>query len=131
VSASAKLGYPVHRIGLSPAVSAATLMQAIGPGAARALMLGGALIDGTEARRRGLAHVLCPSDEAVLPAAQALAAEIAGHGPEALRATKRWLNALDGSADTARVAGPAAQTAAMMRTAEAQAAMRAALSKRR
>jgi enoyl-CoA hydratase/carnithine racemase len=131
VSATAKLGYPVHRLGLSPAVSAATLMQAIGAGAARALMLGGQLIDGSAARRLGLAGVLVPTDEGVLPEAQALCEAVAGHGPHALRVTKSWLNELDGSHDARRVEGPAGETAAQMRGAEAQATMLAALAKRR
>jgi enoyl-CoA hydratase/carnithine racemase len=130
-SATAKLGYPVHRLGLSPAVSAATLQQAIGPGAARSLLLGGELIDGTTAKRIGLADVLSTTDESVLPDAQALCAIIAGHGPAALRATKAWLNELDGSLDERRVKGPAAQTAAIMRGAEGRAAMLEALAKRR
>ncbi len=131
VSATAKLGYPVHRLGLSPAVSAATLQQSIGAGAARAIMLGGQLIDGAAATRMGLADVLCPTDEDVLPRAEALCSTIAGNGPDALRTTKHWLNELDSSLDARRVEGPAAQTAAMMRGAEAQATMRAALAKRR
>ncbi len=131
VSATAKLGYPVHRLGLSPAVSAATLQQAIGAGAARALLLGGQLIDGAAAKRMGLADVLCPTDEDVLPQAETICSAIAGNGPDALRATKQWLNELDGSLDARRVEGPAAESAAMMRGPEAQATMLAALGKRR
>ena len=131
VSATAKLGYPVHRLGLSPAVSAATLQQAIGPGAARALLLGGQLIDGMAAKRTGLADAVSADDQHVLSDAQALCAEIAGHGAAALRATKAWLNELDGSLEDWRIDDPAAHTAALLRSAEGRAALLAALQKQR
>lgn len=111
VSESAKLGYPVHRLGLSPAVSTSTLIQKVGPGAARALLVGGDLIDGATAVERGLAHVLSAGDESVLRDAATLASTIAGHGGEALRATKRWLNELDGSLDESRTRRPAEHSA--------------------
>lgn len=130
VSASAKLGYPVHRLGLSPAVSIPTLVQAIGPGAARALMLGGELLEGRRAKTLGLAFAVSRDDESTLGDARALAREIAGHGPNALRVTKQWLNELDGSLDDRRHEGPAADTARLARTNEAQMALAAALASR-
>lgn len=111
VSASAKLGYPVHRLGLSPAVTTSTLLQKLTPGAARALLVGGEPLDGAEAVERGLAHVLSAGDESVLEDATALARTIAGHGAAALRATKRWLNQLDGSLDESRTRRPAEHSA--------------------
>jgi methylglutaconyl-CoA hydratase len=98
----AKIGYPVHRLGISPAVSAPTLIPAIGAGAARALQLSGELIDGRRAHEIGLATHLAASAETVLDDARALARTLAGHGPRALRATKAWLNELDGSLDDDR-----------------------------
>lgn len=112
VSATARLGYPVHRIGLSPAVTIATLQQAIGPGAARATLLGGQLFDGANACRIGLAARLCPDDASVHTEAIRLCRSIAAHGPQALRATKRWLNELDGSLDDERFDRPAQDSAA-------------------
>lgn len=96
-SPTAMFGYPVHRIGVSPAVTIPTLQQAIGPGAARSLLLGGELIDGQTAYQRGLVHELADDDESVADAADEFAATLASHGPNALRVTKRWLNELDGS----------------------------------
>jgi len=112
VSATARLGYPVHRIGLSLAVTIATLQQAIGPGAARATLLGGQLFDGANACRIGLAARLCPDDASVHTEAIRLCRSIAAHGPQALRATKRWLNELDGSLDDERFDRPAQDSAA-------------------
>lgn len=111
VSAEAKLGYPVHRLGLSPAVTTSTLMQKIGPGHAREVLMGGRLIDGRTAHAWGLAYRLSSDDESVLPEARQLCATIAGHGPQALRATKRWLNELDGSLDDSRTDRPARHSA--------------------
>lgn len=106
-SRTARLGYPVHRIGVSPAVTLPTLMQAIGEGAARTLVMGGRLIDGVEARRLSLASHLVDTDEDVLPRATSLAAEIAAKPRAAVRVTKAWLNELDGSLDDARFDAPA------------------------
>jgi len=96
-AADAKLGYPVHRIGISPAVTTPTLIQSIGEGHTRELLMSGRIIDGTEAHRLGLAtHVV--DDASQLDAtASALAERLASHGPHALRVTRQWINELDGS----------------------------------
>ena len=103
VSPDARLGYPVHALGLSPVVSGPTLMQAIGEGPARALLMTGQLIDGTTAIRLGLATGL---NDDPATAAEELACKISGHGPKALAATKHWLNELDGSLEDSRFIGP-------------------------
>ncbi|MEQ9096179.1 MAG: enoyl-CoA hydratase/isomerase family protein [Phycisphaerales bacterium] len=85
----AKLGYPVTRLGISPAVSAPFI--AVAPGQARRLMLDPGLIDARRAHRIGLVHEL--HDE---PAARAM--EQAEHWcakpAHALADTKHWLNEL-------------------------------------
>lgn len=96
VAPDATLGYPVHRIGVSPAVSLPTLRLATG-GAARPLTLGGDLIDGRTALRIGLATHCAPSAEALPALVDELADRLRAKGPVALAATKRWLNELDGS----------------------------------
>ena len=121
VSATARLGYPVHGLGVSPAVSIATLQQSIGPGPARALLVGGELIDGRAAFRLGLASHLCDDDAGVRGHAAGLCGVIAGHGPHALRTTKAWLNELDGSLDDRRFEPPAQDTARLADTPEARA----------
>mgnify|MGYP006280367379 CR=1 FL=1 len=97
VSRETRLGYPVHRIGATPAVTIPALQQVVGPGRARHLLMGGDLIDGAEAVRRGLADHLVETDDDVAPRAEQLARRVAGHGRHALAVTKAWLNELDGS----------------------------------
>ncbi len=111
VEQSTKIGYPVHRIGLSPAVSAPTLMQAIGQGAARQLMMSGSLIDGAEAHQLSLASHCCDGVQATFATADELCATLAAHGAHAMRVTKHWLNTLDGSLDDQRFQHVAADTA--------------------
>jgi len=106
VSATARLGYPVHRLGVSPAVTIPTLQAAVGPGAARALLMGGELIDGPAAQRIGLAMQVSRDDAAVGKDARTLCRTLSGHGVAALRATKAWLNELDGTLDDGRLDGP-------------------------
>jgi len=102
--ADCKLGYPVVKLGISPAVSMPFLLPAVGPSPARARALDPALISGTEALRIGLAHE-CPAAPAdVLPRARAIAADLAAKPAVGLRATKAWLNELDATSDPARAA---------------------------
>lgn len=93
----ATFGYPVHRIGISPAVSLPTLVPALGPGAARELALLGEPVSATRAMQLGLVHRLHADPESLASAAGALVASIADKGPVALRETKRWLSRLDGT----------------------------------
>jgi methylglutaconyl-CoA hydratase len=96
VAPDATLGYPVHRIGVSPAVSLPTLTSATG-GSARPLTLGGDLIDGPSALRIGLATHCAPSPDRLPALVDELVEQLASKGRVALGATKRWLNELDGS----------------------------------
>ncbi len=109
----AMLGYPVHRIGVSPAVTIPTLSQAIGGGAARSLLMSGELITALEGHRLGLITHLSDSAETVLADAMAHCTRLAAKGPHALRVTKAWLNELDGSLDDARFDGPAKGSATL------------------
>ena len=111
VAADATLGYPVHQLGISPAVTIPTLQQAILPGPARTLLMGGELISGADAHRIGLASHLSASAEAVAQDARAFCKSLARKGVQALRITKAWLNELDGSLDDSPFDGPAYGTA--------------------
>lgn len=130
VSAAALLGYPVHALGVSPAVTIPTLMAAIGPGPARALLIGGELIDGAGARRIGLANRVSADDASVQRDARALCETIAAHGTTAVRATKAWLNELEGALDDSRFDGPMASTAALAASEKARAMLAARLERR-
>jgi methylglutaconyl-CoA hydratase len=107
----AKYGYPVHRIGISPAVTIPTLFQKLGEGRARTLVLSGEIIDGSDAYAIGLLSHLEETDEQAIVTANELAEALAQKPPIALRATKRWLNELDGSLDDERFDKPANQSA--------------------
>lgn len=110
VGEKTRVGYPVHRIGISPAVTTPTLRQAAGDGRTREILLGGDLFMGTEARRQGIAsHVV--SEDDVLTAATAWARDAAGRPAGAMRTTKQWLSELDGSSDDAIFDGPVAGSA--------------------
>jgi enoyl-CoA hydratase/carnithine racemase len=91
---SARLGYPVTPLGISPAVSAPYLRQGLHDGGARARLLDPALVSGREAARIGLVHECVAGAELVRPRALAIAAELTGKG--AIGPTKRWLRDLEG-----------------------------------
>jgi methylglutaconyl-CoA hydratase len=93
----AKVGYPVHALGISPAVTLPTLMEALAPGAARALVMSGRVIDADEAHRIGLATRLSPDATTVHDDAMTLASRLAAFPPHGVRTTKAWLNELDGA----------------------------------
>ncbi len=105
-STTTTFGYPVHKLGVSPAVNIATLQQAIGPGAARSLLMGGELIDGKTAHRLGLVHHLVDTDDEVLAKANEICETLAKQSPQAIKVTKKWLNELDGSSDDDLFDGP-------------------------
>ncbi len=107
----AKLGYPVHRLGVSPAVTLPTLRTRMEGGVMRTLLMGGNVIDGVEAHRIGLVTHLAESHDSLNQEAMRLATSFTTKGHTALRTTKAWLNELDGSlnddAFDATVAGSA------------------------
>ena len=86
----AKLGYPVVRLGISPAVSAPFLMDGVGAGGARRRLLDHQLIDGVEGARIGLVHELVDGREDVAPRAHAVARSMASKSVHGMKATKAW-----------------------------------------
>lgn len=86
----ATLGYPVVRLGISPAVSAPFLIDGIGAGGARRRLLDPDLFDGAEAARLGLVHELVETREEVLPAAVEIARTMASKSVRGMKATKSW-----------------------------------------
>lgn len=113
--ASAKLGYPVTKIGVSPAVSAPFLVNNVTHGYARELLLFPELISGGMGALKGLVHELDlyhptinalqnaknekPEDTHALvrDIALQIAAQLANKPPHAYAATKHILNQLEGS----------------------------------
>lgn len=92
---TATLGYPVLRLGISPAVAAPALNLSVGAGPARARLLSGQLITGVEAHHLGLAHHLV--DDAAQSEARAieLARDLVAKPRHALAYTKNFLNKVD------------------------------------
>ncbi len=86
----AKLGYPVVRLGISPAVSAPFLLESAGAGATRRRLLDPALFDGAEGARIGLVHELVEGREDVGPRAHEIARSLAAKPALAMKATKKW-----------------------------------------
>lgn len=89
----AQIGYPVHRIGISPAVSVPSLFSRMGP-AARALMMSNELLAGDAALARGLV-THCVDAAALDQEVEALVARLLAKGPRAMRATKRWIREIE------------------------------------
>jgi len=112
VAPDASLGYPVHRIGVSPAVSSPTVAAGTG-GAVRSILLGGEIVDGSTAVELGLATHLAKSADTVFDEALALANRLLEKGPDALRTTKAWLNEVDGTADASIFEDAAAASAGL------------------
>jgi enoyl-CoA hydratase/carnithine racemase len=108
----AVFGLPEVRLGLVPAGGGTQLLaRRAGRSVAKDLVLTGRRVDAAEAHRLGLADRVVPRAE--LPAAaRALAAEIAGNSPVAVRAAK-W--ALDVGADLSVEAGLEAEDQAWRR----------------
>lgn len=94
---AAKLGYPVVRLGISPAVTAPFLRTSVGDAHTRAMLLEGALISGAAAAAIGLASDCVATPDDVMPRALHIARELAAKPPAALRATRAWLSELDGT----------------------------------
>ena len=117
VARDAQLGYPVHRIGISPAVSAPSLFSRMGP-ATRALLMSNDLMDGEAAVALGLA-THCVDDARLDAEVDALRERLLAKGPRALRETKRWIRTIE-----ARMPGdlgrtPARDRAVLERTRDA------------
>lgn len=93
----AKFGYPVARLGVSPAVSGPFATESLGPGGARSVMLDQQLFDGERAWRMGLVHELVDERGDAANRAMTIARELSAKPSAGLRATKGWLSALSGS----------------------------------
>ncbi len=120
----AKLGYPEVDLGVCPAVVAPWLIKRIGAGRARAMLLAGGTMSGAEGFDAGLATHLCPLDQ-LDATVGSLATRLVSGGPNALAATKRWLNELDGSNEDAVLEKAADISAAIIAGDEAQVRLKA------
>lgn len=90
-----KMGFPEVDLGVCPAVVAPWLVQAVGPGAARRVLLEGGTMNGVRALEIGLVSEIVAADQ-LDGVVKERAERLAKAGPLALRATKKLLNDLAG-----------------------------------
>lgn len=121
--ADAKVGYPEVDLGVCPAVVAPWLIRRIGAGRARRVLLAGGTMSGEQALAEGMVDGLAPSLEGLDEEVQGVVERLAGAGPQAVCATKSWLNELDGSSDAEAVRRGAAISAEVLGTPEARASL--------
>lgn len=96
------MGYPVVRLGVSPAVSAPFLRLRVGPGHARELLLHTRMISGLRAAQIGLASRSVERPEDVISVARDEAARLAERPAGAIAATRALLAEIDALADSPR-----------------------------
>lgn len=101
----AKLGYPVVKIGVSPAVSSPFMLASMRPGIVRTRLLDTDLIDGEHAYKLGMVHELCDAPSDVHDRAVEIAESIASKPGSGCRETKRWLNEICAVSDEQANAG--------------------------
>lgn len=118
--ASAKLGFPEVDLGVCPAVVAPWLVSRIGAGRARATLLMGGTMSGTDAARIGMVSS-CVGDGELDAAVEKTVERLAKAGPNALRVTKGLLNELDGERLYEMVRKGAGLSAEVVEGAEARA----------
>ncbi len=92
---AARIGYPVVKIGVSPAVSAPFLEASVGGSGVRERLLDPELIDAVRAHEIGLVHELVDGD--VRGRAMEVAHALAGKPRGGMVATKRWVDEIQDS----------------------------------
>ncbi|MCA9273456.1 MAG: enoyl-CoA hydratase/isomerase family protein [Phycisphaerales bacterium] len=118
--ADAKLGFPEVDLGLCPAVVAPWLVRKIGPGKARQVLLSGGLMSGATAFEFGIVSSTVETRDELDGAVRKLTNTLATGGREALGATKKLLNTLDGSNDLDILLEAAKLSASVLATEDAQ-----------
>lgn len=120
----AKLGFPEVDLGLCPAVVAPWLVRKIGPGRARQVLLMDGVMSGARAHELGIVSGVVETRDELDAAVAKLTETLASGGPEALRATKKLLNTLDGSTDLDVLMHGARLSASVLATPDAQARLK-------
>lgn len=115
----AKLGFPEVDLGLCPAVVAPWVVQRVGPGRARRLLLLGGTFSGQQAGELGFADECVPREE-LDEAVGAMSSRIAAAGGRALAATKGLLAEWERERVFAAVRAGAKRSAEVVESDEAQ-----------
>lgn len=121
----ARFAYPVHRIGLSPAISLPTLRGHAG-GGARTIALAPEPINAVAARGLGLVHEVVEDPTQLDARSLAVARQLLAKGPSAMASIKRWMNGHDGSCDGASLDATLAASVATGASDEARVMLAAA-----
>jgi isohexenylglutaconyl-CoA hydratase len=131
VVADARLGMPEPRHGFIPSQIIPFVVRRVGEAQARRLAVTGAVIDGREAERLGIAHRCCDSAAEAEAAVAAVLDQLRRCAPHALAAAKRLTLSVAHRSD-AEVMDDAARTlVSLLRAPEARAGIEAFLAKRR
>lgn len=125
--ADSKMGFPEVDLGVCPAVVAPWLVKKVGAGRARAVLLRGGLMSGQHAQECGMVNALAHSLDALDATVNEIVTRLAAGGPDAMRATKKLLNEIDGSLDERMVLRGAELSAQVLATPDAQQRLRAKL----
>lgn len=125
--ADARLGFPEVDLGLCPAVVSPWLVRKIGMGRARAVLLRGGLMTGSEAHGIGIVDHVAADREGLDDVVDEITSRLSTGGPMALRATKGLLNEIDGSLDDALLHRAADLSADVLQTQDAQQRLKARL----
>ncbi|MCC6230159.1 MAG: enoyl-CoA hydratase/isomerase family protein [Phycisphaerales bacterium] len=123
--ADSRMGFPEVDLGVCPAVVAPWLVRKIGAGRARAVLLKGGLMSGSEAHDDGIVDHVVPTLAELDAFTGSLAQRLSAGGVRALRATKDLLNTIDGSMDREIVRRGAQLSASVLSTHDAQERLRA------
>ncbi|MHC4976999.1 MAG: enoyl-CoA hydratase/isomerase family protein [Planctomycetota bacterium] len=116
----AKLGYPEVDIGVCPAVVAPWLIRRVGSGMARRILLRGGTMSGAQAASMGMVTCSVENVDLLDEAVEKLVERLSGAEPEALRATKGWMNQMDGEELADQVRRGAVLSAEMVERPEAR-----------
>lgn len=126
----ARFGTTEVKLGIMPSVIGPYVMSAIGPRAARRIMLTGERFDANEALRLGLVHQVTAADT-LDQAVEVVIKELLGSGPAAVQATKVLIQDLGGLPISPDVIDETAKRIAALRaTPEAKEGLGAFLEKR-
>ncbi|MBY0308476.1 MAG: enoyl-CoA hydratase/isomerase family protein [Phycisphaerales bacterium] len=122
-----KMGFPEVDLGICPAVISAWLVRKIGAGPARKVLLTGGLLSGKECADLGIVTGCVPTLEELPAAVDAVVSRLGGGSLNALAATKKLLNELDGSDNVEQARRAADLSARVISSPDSQALLRAKL----
>jgi methylglutaconyl-CoA hydratase len=122
-----KMGFPEVDLGICPAVISAWLVRKIGAGPARKVLLTGGLLSGKQCHDLGIVTECVPTVADLPAATDAVVKRLAGGSLNALSATKKLMNELDGSNDLAQARRAAELSARVLSSPDSQALLKAKL----